>query len=114
MFILCGGLGTITNVIFSSLLSLTLPATLSYVIGYGASMFVTYALNAKFIFKEQFTFASFLKFILSYIPNFIILFVFVAVLIQVFEINRYLVFISAGLLGIPITYILVKLHAFNK
>lgn len=78
------------------------------------SIFITYYLNIKLIFKKKIIFVSFLKFIISYIPNFLILLTFVSVFLNIFYWNKILVYGLAGLLGIPVTFVLVKLYAFRK
>ena len=114
LFIVCGGIGTLTNFVFSLLISMKTDATAAYVCGYGLSLFATYALNASLIYKERYRTGSFLKFVLSYIPNFMILFAFVAVFLNIFHWHKVIVYALAGLLGLPITFILVKVYAFAK
>ncbi len=114
LFIFCGGIGTIANFLVSLFLSTVLDPTISYIAGYSASLFVTYGLNARLIFKEYYRVKDFIKFVLSYIPNFLILFTFVAIFLNVFEWNKILVYAIAGILGIPITFVLVKVFAFGR
>jgi HAD superfamily phosphoserine phosphatase-like hydrolase len=114
LFVFCGGMGTLTNFIFSMAISTKLNATLSYVFGYAISLFVAYALNARLIFKAKCRMSGFLKFVLSYVPNFVILFTFVAIFLNLFHWNKILVYALAGILGLPITYVLVKILAFGK
>jgi len=114
LFVLCGGIGTLTNVVCSSLFSSVLHPVLSYGLGYGASLAVTYTLNAAWIFHHERTWKSFWKFVISYLPNFLILFAFVSIFIGVFAWNRYIVYILAGCLGLPLTFLLVKVFAFGR
>ena len=114
LFVLCGGIGTLTNVVCSSLLSSVLHPVLSYGLGYGASLAVTYSLNAAWIFHHGRTWTSFRKFVISYLPNFLILFTFVSLFIGVFGWNRLVVYVLAGCLGLPLTFILVKVFAFGR
>jgi putative flippase GtrA len=114
LFVFCGGTGTLVNFVFASLISIRIEPTLAYVLGYAISLFATYALNARLIFNDKLNLISFFKFLGSYIPNFLILFSFVAVFINIFFWNKILVYALAGLLGLPVTFILVKLFAFAK
>jgi putative flippase GtrA len=114
LFVFCGGMGTLTNFIFSLLISNALNPSLSYVCGYGISLFVAYTLNAKLIFHNPLEFFAFIKFVISYIPNFIILFSFVLVFLNILGWNKIIVYGLAGLLGLPVTFILVKVFAFGK
>jgi len=113
LFVLCGGIGTLANVVCSSLFSTLFHPVLSYGLGYAFSMAVTYTLNAKWVFRQQKTWAGFGRFVISYLPNFMILFTFVSVLIGVFGWNRFFVYLLAGCLGLPLTFILVKVFAFG-
>lgn len=114
LFVLCGGVGTLTNVVCSGLFSSFLHPILSYGLGYGVSLAVTYSLNAKWIFQQETTWIRFGKFVISYLPNFLILFTFVSLFIGVFGWNRFVVYVLAGCLGLPLTFILVKVFAFGR
>jgi putative flippase GtrA len=114
LFVFCGGMGTLTNFIFSLIISIMLNPSVSYIFGYVISLFVAYSLNAKLIFHRKLACKSFIKFILSYIPNFLILFSFVLIFLNMLHWNKVIVYALAGVLGLPVTFVLVKIFAFNK
>jgi putative flippase GtrA len=114
LFVFCGGMGTLVNFVFSLLISTKVNPSLSYICGYGISLSVAYSLNAKLIFHNPLRFIAFFKFVISYIPNFLILFSFVLVFLNIFGWNKIIVYGLAGLLGLPITFLLVKIFAFGK
>jgi putative flippase GtrA len=114
LFVFCGAMGTLTNFICSLAVSTILNPSVSYVFGYGISLFTAYALNAKLIFRRKFSIAEFIKFVISYIPNFLILFTFVLIFLNLLRWNKVIVYALAGLLGLPLTFLLVKLFAFGK
>jgi putative flippase GtrA len=114
LFVFCGGMGTLVNFLCSLLISTRVNASVSYICGYGISLFVAYSLNAKLIFHNSLRFIAFVKFVISYIPNFLILFSFVLVFLNIFGWNRIIVYGLAGLLGLPVTFLLVKIFAFGK
>ena len=114
LFVFCGGIGTLTNFIFSLIISMALNPSVSYVLGYGVSLFVAYSLNAKLIFNDKLSCVGFIKFVVSYIPNFLILFSFVLVFLNFLEWNKVIVYALAGLLGLPVTFLLVKIIVFKK
>jgi putative flippase GtrA len=114
LFVFCGGMGTLTNFIFSLIISMALNPSVSYVIGYGISLFVSYSLNAKLIFHHIISGIGFIKFIISYIPNFLILFGFVLVFLNLLEWSKVIVYALAGLLGLPVTFLLVNIMVFSK
>ena len=114
LFVFCGGMGTLTNFVCSLAISTQINPTAAYVGGYGLSLFVAYALNALLIFKERLRVFDFVKFVISYIPNFAILFAFVCVFLNIFGWHKVIVYALAAVFGLPVTFILVKLFAFRK
>ncbi len=114
IFIFCGGMGTLSNFVFSLMISIKLDPTISYVFGYVLSLFVAYLCNSYLIFKEQLSVEKYLKFVISYIPNFLILFVFVYVFLNILGWGKIIVYALAGLLGLPITYMFVKIYTFSN
>ena len=109
LFIFCGGMGTLTNFIISLLFSIILNPVISYVCGYGIGTYVSYTLNTKLVIHQKISFIGFAKFVISYLPNFSILFTFVFVFINLLHWDKLFVYALAGLLGLPITFLLVKL-----
>jgi putative flippase GtrA/phosphoserine phosphatase len=114
LFVFCGGMGTLVNFISSLIISIALNPSVSYVLGYGISLFVAYSLNAKLIFHHKISRIGFIKFIISYIPNFLMLFGFVLVFLNLMHWNKVIVYALAGLLGLPVTFLLVKIMVFSK
>ncbi|MHC6202232.1 GtrA family protein [Breznakiellaceae bacterium SP9] len=114
LFVFCGGMGTLTNFIVSLIISAALNPSIAYVLGYAISLFTAYTLNAKLIFKSRLGFGQFIKFVISYIPNFLILFSFVLVFLNILKWHKVIVYALSGLLGLPLTFVLVKLMVFRK
>lgn len=114
LFVFCGGIGTLTNFISSLIFSLWINPTIAYVFGYVLSLAITYLLNAKLIFKKSLQLGDYFKFVLSYIPNFIILVSFVFIFLNLFGWHKILVYALVSLLGLPITFVLVKIFAFKN
>jgi len=54
------------------------------------------------------------NFIVSYIPNFLILFTFVLIFLNLLHWNKVIVYALAGLLGLPLTFLLVKMMVFKN
>jgi len=113
LFVFCGGMGTLVNFIVSLAVSMILNPSVSYVFGYGISLFAAYSLNAKLIFHRKIAYMDFVKFVLSYIPNFLILFTFVLIFLNLLGLNKVVVYALAGLLGLPLTFLLVKIMVFR-
>ena len=114
IFVFCGGIGTLTNFVVSSFVSRKIDPVLAYVVGYSVSLFVTYILNMLYIFKNKINLKNFLKFVISYIPNFIILFLFVYIFIDKVGLNKYLVYLLAAIVGLPVTFVILKIKTFKS
>lgn len=114
IFIFCGGCGSLTNFIISSLSSIFLDPVISYILGYSISLAVTYYLNISLIFKRNIKFIDFIKFIISYIPNFIIQLICVNIFVNLLHIPPVISYAISIIIGLPVSFIFVKLFAFRK
>lgn len=113
IFVFCGALGTLTNFFCSSLISRKINPISAYVVGYLISLFVSYILNMIYVFKRKLNLKDFIKFVISYVPNFIILFLFVYIFINKVALNKYLVYLLAAIIGLPITFMILKIKTFK-
>lgn len=86
---------------------------LNFITGYLSSIVTSFFLNSKFTFHKKPTFQRFIRFPLSYIPNFIFqyLFVFVFTLLGLYRPAAY---ICAAVIGTPVTYLAMKLLVYNR
>jgi len=113
-FLIVGGINTINGILFSYIYSMFLDVNISFVIGYITAMTISYILNSLIVFKESMMFGKYIKFCISYIPNFIIQNVFVLIFYNTLEWNKLIVFVLAAIIGVPVTFIIMKFFAFNK
>lgn len=115
-FVFVGILNTFNGVLFSFLYSLWIQnATLSFIVGYITSLSVSYLLNSYITFKDsKLTINKFIKFCISYIPNFIIQLVCVFVIIDILHWYKLIAYIVAAIIGIPITYLALLLFPFKN
>lgn len=113
IFVFCGGIGTLTNFVVSSIVSRKINPVLAYAVGYSVSLFVTYILNMLYIFRQKMNLKNFIKFVISYIPNFLILFLFVYIFINKVGLNKYLVYLLAAIIGLPVTFVILKIKTFK-
>jgi putative flippase GtrA len=114
LFVFCGGMGTFINFVVSLVISMVLDPSVSYVFGYGIGLVVTYMLNAKLVICQKISCTKFVKFIIAYIPNFMILFAFVLISINFLHWNKIIVYALAASLGLPLTFMLIKLIFSTK
>ena len=114
MFVVIGVINTLNSVWISYLLSLALDANLSFAAGYIISLGIAYILNSVFNFKQKLSFVRFIKFAISYIPNFIIQNVVVIIVYNILGIHKLIAYALAAVIGIPVTFIILKLFAFKS
>ncbi|MDK2829552.1 MAG: phosphatidylglycerophosphatase [Clostridium butyricum] len=113
-FLIVGGINTINGIIFSYVYSLFLGVNVSFVLGYVTAMTISYLLNSTLVFKEDMGIVKYIKFCISYIPNFIIQNIFVLLFYNMLQWNKLIVFALAAIVGVPVTFIIMKFFAFNK
>jgi len=114
-FLAVGCINTLNGVIFATLFSLVIKNTyISFVAGYALSLFVSYLLNSKFVFKSGLSFMKFVKFVISYIPNFLVQSVCVNVLGNIFNMHKFFVYLLSAVIGVPVTFLILKIFAFTR
>lgn len=114
LFVIIGVINTFNGVIFSMIYSKFLDANLAFVVGYISGIFISYILNSYVTFKEKLEFSKFIKFAISYIPNFIIQNIVVLVVFNIMGLNKLIAYILAAIIGVPVTFILMKFFAFKE
>ena len=114
LFVLIGVVNTVDCILFSALFELFISPNVAFVAGYLASLFVGYVLNSKVNFKEKLSAGIFAKYAVSYIPNFIIQNVIVFVVYNLMKLPAIAAYILAAVIGLPITFLCVKLFAFGQ
>ena len=113
-FLIVGGINTINGILFSYIYSIFLDVNISFVMGYITAMTISYILNSLIVFKESMMFGKYIKFCISYIPNFIIQNISVLIFYNTLGWNKLIVFVLAAIIGVPVTFIIMKFFAFNK
>lgn len=114
LFVLVGVVNTGNSIVFAFLLSNILNDNLAFIVGYIASLTVSYLLNSFITFKEKLGFSKFLKFCISYIPNFIIQNVAVIIFLNMLGWYKLIVYMIAAIIGIPVTFLLQRFFTFRK
>ncbi|MBQ7033354.1 MAG: GtrA family protein [Clostridia bacterium] len=114
-FLLIGVLNTAATTVFSVLYNRLIPSAVpAFALGYVTTNVLAFLLNCRFTFKKRPTLGRFLKFALSYVPNFLIQCACVWLLCGVFGLPETLSYAAAAVIGVPVTFILMKLFAFKK
>lgn len=114
LFVIIGVINTFNGVVFSMIYSKFLDANLAFVVGYISGLFISYILNSYVTFKERLELSKFIKFAISYIPNFIIQNIVVLIVFNIMGLNKLIAYILAAIIGVPVTFILMKFFAFRE
>ncbi|MDS0528176.1 GtrA family protein [Clostridium sp. SHJSY1] len=113
-FVFIGVINTFNGVIFSWIYSSFFNENLAFIFGYISGLIISYLLNSLITFKEKLEFKKFIRFAISYIPNFIIQNIVVILVFNVMGINKLVAYVLAAAIGVPITFAFMKLFAFKK
>lgn len=114
VYTLIGAFNTINCVMFSTLLEWAyVQENLAFAIGYILSLTISYIFNSIFNFKRRLTFLRYGKFLISYVPNFIIQNIVTFICFNIIDMHHVFAYIIAALLGSPITFICLKIFAFG-
>lgn len=113
LFIIIGVINTFNGIVFSFIYSSLLNENLAFVLGYISGLIVSYILNSHITFKEKLSITKFLKFGISYIPNFIIQNIVVIITFNILELHKLVAYCLAAVIGIPVTFVLLKFFAFK-
>lgn len=113
-FLIIGIINTFNGVLFSVIFSYKFNGKFAFVLGYVFSLTISYFLNSKISFKKNLSFGRFIKFCISYVPNFSIQFFLVWMLLDLFGWPKVIVYIISAVIGVPITFILIKFYALKN
>lgn len=114
VFIIIGSINTFNGIIISYGYSMILGKLISFILGYLTSLMISYMLNSYFTFREPMDYQKLIKFCMSYIPNFIIQFLVVLLGINLFHLNRLVAYGMAAIIGVPVTFLILRLFVFTK
>lgn len=114
LFLVIGCINTFDCSLFATLITpLTGSVNVSFNIGYVVSNIIAYFLNAYFIFTSHLSIRGWGKFFLSYIPDYLVQNVLVVMMYNFMDFAPVISFVLSAVLGIPATFLLVKLFAFG-
>lgn len=115
IFLIVGCINTfLCSALAKGMESLVGSANLAFNIGYILSNINAYFLNSKLVFPTTITIARYIKFALSYVPNYIIQNIIVTIVYNMLGFPSLASFLIAAVLGVPITFLCVKLFAFGR
>ena len=114
MFAVVGVVNVCSGVLFSSLFSLILQANVAFVCGYAASLLGSYILNSFFVFFQPLAWRYLWRFVLSYVPNFLLQNLFVLLIYNLLAQPKVLAYCAAACFSVPVTFLALKLFAFRR
>lgn len=114
LFIIIGIINTLSSTVFSTLYSRLLGEFEAFLPGYFTGVIISYILNTIITFDDTFSFAKFIKFCISTIPNFLIQTVVVYICINYISVPNYIAYVLAAMIGVPVTFAILKIYVFVK
>ena len=113
-FCVLGVINTLNDAIFSWLYHLLgLQDNVAAVVGYYTALTIAFFLSSRFIFEKQPSLDRYVRFFISYIPNFIIFFLVTFITINTMGLHQFWGTILAAMVGGPITFIIMKIYTFK-
>lgn len=114
LFIIIGVINTFNGTLFSYVYSSFLNENIAFVFGYISGLIISYILNSLITFKDKLNCSKFIKFAISYIPNFIVQNIVVLVVFNMLGLHKLIAYALAAIIGVPITFIFMKVFAFKR
>lgn len=86
---------------------------LNFICGYALSIVVSFFLNCRFTFSQRPTLRKFIRFPISYIPNFLFQYLFVFIFTLTGR-GKTAAYVCAAIIGTPLTFAAMKLVVFRR
>ena len=114
-FLVIGCINTFNCSLIAAFFTYWLPdANAAFNIGYLLSLTFAYYLNSKLVFKQELNKAQYLRFCLSYLPNFLVQNLIVLLFYNMLAFPPIISYLFAAIIGVPVTFLLVKIFAFRQ
>lgn len=114
-FVAVGCINTFNGMLFPFLFSYIMNANIAYAISYIPSLTISYFLNSILTFSDRnFSFIKYIKFCLSYVPNFIIQNISFFLVYNLAGLPKIIAILLASVIGIPLTFLIMKFFTFGK
>lgn len=115
-FLVIGVINTFAGSLFAFVYNNVIPnETVAFVPGWITGNVLSYFLNSIFTFRDKaFGIIKYFKFLISNLPNLIIQTVMVWILSDMLNLPSLVVYALAAIIGVPVTFVFVKLFAFAK
>ena len=112
-FCLLGCINCFNASLFSWIAEHFIQRNVAQIIGFICGLTIAFFITSTFIFKTRPTLKRYAKFLIAYIPNFIIFFLMGFVTLNTLELNQFLGTFLAAAAGGPITFIIMWVFTFS-
>lgn len=113
-FCVLGVVNTFNDALFSWIYHYFIQENVAAVLGYFTALTIAFFLSSRFIFKKQPSLERYIRFGISYIPNFIIYFLVTFITINTMNLPQFWATVLAAMAGGPITFVIIKIYAFGR
>jgi len=114
LFIVIGLINTFNGTALAYSYSFIFQVNLAFALGFITANIISYFLNAFIVFHGKPGLVGYMKFAVANLPNFVIQNILVLILYTFFHWHIALVYALAIVIGVPVTFLFVKLYAFKK
>ncbi len=112
-FCLLGCINCFNDSLFSWIAEYFMQKNMAQIVGYLCGLTIAFFITCKLIFKAPPTFNRYIKFLVAYIPNFIIYFLMGFITLNTLGLNQFLGTFLAAVAGGPITFIIIWVYTFS-
>ncbi len=111
-----GTIATLNVALLSTLFAIIIggTGTLASALGYVAANIISYFMNSFFTFHKKFSFFGYFRFAVTYIPNYIIYQLVSIIALHTFNWPPFYATVIAAIVGVPLTFIIMKVFTFNN
>lgn len=113
-YAIVGTVNTVNGIILALIYSNFFDENLSFIFGYITGLLFSYILNSIVTFKQSLSFKKFIKYVISYIPNFLIQNIAVVVFYNILGWYKLIAYSLAAVVAVPITFLLMKYFTFGN
>lgn len=113
-YAIVGTVNTVNGIILALIYSSFFDENLSFIFGYITGLLFSYILNSIVTFKQSLSFRKFIRYVISYIPNFLIQNVAVVVFYNILGWYKLVAYSLSAIVAVPITFLLMKYFTFGN
>ena len=113
-YAIVGTVNTVNGIILALIYSNFFDENLSFIFGYITGLLFSYILNSIVTFKQSLSFKKLIKYVISYIPNFLIQNIAVVVFYNILRWYKLIAYSLAAVVAVPITFLLMKYFTFGN